>query len=907
MLEGIWNPLHKKHLMGTLLTDWEATGKPDWSPEETSMRQEALAAANTACDESVRAWTQRENVIMTTYLQGRLDLPHPPNFIKEILIGEHRAMLEDMHEAYFNAVLTAVVPATVKMTRNAAHAMIFRELFIANTDKNTGHAMMRALQRDVKRLRFDGVQTLSVTFYSRTAADRWQEKALRLQKAVIVLRNTQRHGNEDGTGQYTPAQLEIQYAIRVFGGETMGLAVLARMFARVSDAKVLDVEYAREQRTEIYDNRYHTIRFAQRECPVALKGVSRIRMGDQDIIIHLFQQNLRKPCSRCLSQRHGTVKCSVAFSKLAGMQAKATRILDGVVEQAHVAPRREYQVESVEQLVEMLKRTMPTQSQGVQLLPAYNDQPQNGAAGQDAHVVGATSTTRVNQHDAHDAREATVESDEEELKLKEPKKSKAAKAKERKTKRDAGTGKAGLTLSGAGSSGQRDSKQAALRTNSSQVTKSTTNKGRLSTPRPTNVPNKRFEKFQRTEALGRYGVLADSDSEDGESNGMDVDEGRTRRDASVDGEDDNDAPYAFPDSPEYAENKHSVIEPSPAFTRPGAPRYESVATEETKEEVNSPTPMEDVTLDVQHQIVTTRTVTSAKASGPTSKATRRQRQLNAGIGLPQGAIKVMQTSMANFMHQVAAAVVTSTEAGGPRTTDSHQEVHGTGDVIIPATPDSQQEFTMGETRVGTAEGYRDLPIQLGQWLHSFQGHEVKVAANGQCAFLAMLASNINHKGPEMKTTTTVAKDATTTKWYVYTLMMANLRKDVELDLVNPIEECAKLYPGQPRHTSVNGATAALYVHYDTARQRSVGRNVPASFWAGPHELRALAQYLREPIIVFDVSENTDAHMQRYCYKHYRLADGTDHEVALEVPSPTETRLNISGIAGRYMLSPPSWC
>ncbi|KAE8953271.1 hypothetical protein PR002_g32434, partial [Phytophthora rubi] len=140
MLEGIWNPLHKKHLMGTLLTDWEATGKPDWSPEETSMRQEALAAANTACDESVRAWTQRENAIMITYLQGRLDLPHPPNFIKEILIGEHRAMLEDMHEAYFNAVLTAVVPATVKMTRNAAHAMIFRELFIANTDKNTGHA-----------------------------------------------------------------------------------------------------------------------------------------------------------------------------------------------------------------------------------------------------------------------------------------------------------------------------------------------------------------------------------------------------------------------------------------------------------------------------------------------------------------------------------------------------------------------------------------------------------------------------------------------------------------------------------------------------------------------------------------------------------------------------------------------
>ncbi|OWZ05497.1 hypothetical protein PHMEG_00022409 [Phytophthora megakarya] len=38
----------------------------------------------------------------------------------------------------------------------------------------------------------------------------------------------------------------------------------------------------------------------------------------------------------------------------------------------------------------------------------------------------------------------------------------------------------------------------------------------------------------------------------------------------------------------------------------------------------------------------------------------------------------------------------------------------------------------------------------------------------------------------------------------------------------------------------------------------------------------MAQYLREPLLVLDVNEHNDAHMQRYMYTEYRLADGTDH-------------------------------
>lgn len=235
----------------------------------------------------------------------------------------------------------------------------------------------------------------------------------------------------------------------------------------------------------------------------------------------------------------------------------------------------------------------------------------------------------------------------------------------------------------------------------------------------------------------------------------------------------------------------------------------------------------------------------------------------------------MQTSMANYMHYASATdayAKTDEEATAAGTKTSTES-----DDIIPDTPDSQEDLIIGDTRSGNDAGDNDLPIQIGQWLQSFQGSEVGVVANGHCAFLAMHATSANYSGSDMKNTAVVVAETTEFKWFVYSLMMNNLRKDVQLNLIDPIKECASLHPDQPLFTSVQGATAALYAHYDAARKRSAGAKVQKSYWAGPHELRAMAQYLREPILVFDVSSTGDAHVQRYCYGTHRLADGTDHE------------------------------
>ncbi|KAE8959444.1 hypothetical protein PR002_g30538, partial [Phytophthora rubi] len=354
MLQGVWNPVQVKQLTETLTADWDNVACREWTDEETDMRRLAEEPAMANCDSKIRAWTALENDTLVNYMAGKLDLPHPPNFIKEIMIAEHRAMLEDFHEKYLNVTLTAKLPPSVRLPKQVPHADLFKELFQANTCRRFGTAMMRVLQEDVKRLDYDGTHTLHLVFYSRHAADRWVLKTLRFQKAVITMQDTARKPGEAREGTYNAAQLGLQYAVRVYGAQTIGLVTLVRAFKRIAGACLLDVEYARARKTEIYDNRYHTVRFAQPGCPTELVDVTRVLLDDMQLTIHHFQNQLRRPCGRCYSPRHGRKKCTVSEARLEEARSRYSRRFDGSVETAQSGPRSDYYVDSAAKLVELL-------------------------------------------------------------------------------------------------------------------------------------------------------------------------------------------------------------------------------------------------------------------------------------------------------------------------------------------------------------------------------------------------------------------------------------------------------------------------------------------------------------------------------------------------------------------------
>ncbi|KAE8978353.1 hypothetical protein PR002_g24738 [Phytophthora rubi] len=234
----------------------------------------------------------------------------------------------------------------------------------------------------------------------------------------------------------------------------------------------------------------------------------------------------------------------------------------------------------------------------------------------------------------------------------------------------------------------------------------TESKGKRQNGKMHRNPAKRFEQFQRHEALGQFGVLADTDSDEGDSDDMDVDDEAARYESPTSGIGQDDAPYAFP----ATQDASMAVE----VGQTAAPAHAVDAPMTTVE------PMEGV--EDGDQTTHRDKVKKGKARG-NQKHSRRPKQAATGAGLPKGALKGMQTSMANYMHHASATVAYAktdeevTAAGTKNSTES--------DVIIPDTPDSQEDLSIGDTRSGNDAGDNDLPIQIGQWLQSFQGSERK--------------------------------------------------------------------------------------------------------------------------------------------------------------------------------------
>nr|KAE8919278.1 hypothetical protein PF009_g30412 [Phytophthora fragariae] len=212
------------------------------------------------------------------------------------------------------------------------------------------------------------------------------------------------------------------------------------------------------------------------------------------------------------------MKCTIASTKLAVMQAKSTRTLAGEVKPTVLAPKTAYQVASFEELVTVLRsHQQPEVSLSSLDLQTVTANQRQSASTQAAAVRQEEKNAGGNIGPEEAAHPKAHNLDADGYHTQIPKKSKGAKSKARKALRE-GVAKSGLT------SGE-------LKSHSTQQVRTAGYNGTATAVKimgwANNVnikPTKRFEKFQRVEALGQYEVLASSDSEEEDIDGMDVDE-----------------------------------------------------------------------------------------------------------------------------------------------------------------------------------------------------------------------------------------------------------------------------------------------------------------------------------------------------------------------------------------------
>ncbi|OWZ13982.1 hypothetical protein PHMEG_00012613 [Phytophthora megakarya] len=827
MLQGVNRPSDLAKLKRTLEKDWKLTPPEAKTPAESQLREVAIKPSNVHAHDALRSRTQLESEALLAYLRGEIELRHPPNFLKATMPVLQRAIIEQFHEQHIEKTLTARVPPQVRLRKGTKHIALMQLIFSSNTDENNGKDMLNRMMSDIKLLHFDGSHTLKFVFPSRRVAAFYVEATFRLQRGVIELEDSDEPRQNQAPGSFNPAQLRRLYCFRVFGSDAIGLVALTAALTKLAGVTILDVERPRDNEDAIIDNRFVLVHLNQESCPATLQGITRVQVGQTTLTIHHHLVHAREPCKRCYAPLHTTSYCRVKADSLGLVQNRRVKRYTGEVASFDVGSATIYchtESDSLQLLLDSLTAdalqlaTVDDNSAPVaELVPIASC---NATKSTSCESAGEPKATTRGE------KSASIQSDTDDgykVVLRKSAKKKDSGHSTRQSTSNESKAKQGPTISSAvktAKTAPANNKAAIGRTTSSF--------------KSTNAASgTAFAKFQRDWSVGQYAALQD-DSE------LESDDSSSHSDEEAD--------YAY--TPELGNQDMKM--------------QESMFEQACGARNNSSDKLKSATIPPENNSGNTRPSVPPAQPSVAGSTTPSLTTIQAQPAEQEFSLSlVSQTALTPVQH-LSPAISPGLAQRDPFTP------------LSLATPPAEDGFTIGETKSG-----KELPQQLPNFLRPFQAHLITVPANGQCAYSALFATTTNASytigSPVLRFDSHTVREINSLKKKVYTLMMANLVDDVQAKLVDLRGELRRLYPDQQPPESTEAATAALYAHYAQERSRSVNSQVPASFWASTEVLRAIAQYLREPLYVLDVNAHNDAHVQKYYYKDYILPNGTEHE------------------------------
>ncbi|KAI9990571.1 hypothetical protein PInf_018125 [Phytophthora infestans] len=343
--------------------------------------------------------------------------------------------------------------------------------------------------------------------------------------------------------------------------------------------------------------------------------------------------------------------------------------------------------------------------------------------------------------------------------------------------------------------------------------------------------------YGRFEALLDEDMKSEADSSDRDDEGKDSDSSN------------DDAAYAFPDDGNSEEVDVIMLDETQSLNVL-PPRGQRIA--------------EPLSLSSDAALGMAEVTSGTEGKGSSSLDSEGTRTVSyTGSSAPTHSQDTAPTPGSDFPYSLAS---TSSDL---RSDELAQPTPPLGQTLNPETPEAVEPEPEVEY-VTTIAAARN-PTQAAFGCHGL----VSVPDAGQCAILAFYASVTNHDDGPLKLSPVVTKDVNIHNKAIYSLMLANLRTDALLGLIDPTQKLARLYPACPAPDSREVATALLFQHLLIERTRSVARRVPCAHWATSNALRTYAQYLRQPLLVLDVDANVDAHMQVYSYSHHAMPEGRE--------------------------------
>ncbi|KAG1690596.1 hypothetical protein DVH05_027947 [Phytophthora capsici] len=832
-----WDPMLLDKLERTLNRDWAGQNFHPLTANLARLKDIATTPSKVHSDGKLRTRTTEETEALLAYLRGDISLTRPPFFLKATMPVLQRAIIDHFHGRHVEATLAAEIPPPpqVPLRKHMTTAALLKELRVANGDVQHGAEFISALERDVKSVYFDGHHFLHLIFGSKATANRYVETTLRLQRVVIELEDM--GTAEDGV--YTASQLRRRYSIKVAGATVVGLPALLAALSQLAELPILDTEIPTGEDPSA-DQRSFTIVFDQPDCPRMLRGVTRVQIGRWTVVLHHHQRYRRQPCGRCFSPKHTAGFCKTKPEHLRDARNRGLRTFTGQTVEFTGGEEMDYSHtsgESFEQFITLLQHQLEVETGTADRKAATLRQEGR------AEVPGASTSTRnkgKTQQTSMEHPDATYTNGDFIVK----------RARSAPPPRDHHGGDVTHPHTSGTGNGNASDVDVVQAGGGERM-----DRGSLDVDVTREQDKDAKPETDSTLNYGRFQVLMEdgSQSDDEDMRGDDQDY------VSEGGKDEADYAYNQEDDAliTAAGDSDADMDDVPHITAEDASmeREKASCTEQTVSKTRKLDQEEEVS-DPKH--VEGKKATAGQETGCTDDDTLMEVETNGtsyvGSSAPTHTLTPVATPGSEFAFSLAS------NASDLRSDQLAQPVHGTQDAMATGCTSRQSDVAVHEKTIPA----RDNPIQAGQWLSWFNGTEVKVPDNGQCAVLALYATVTNHNNA-LQLTAPIVKEASFHKRAIYTMMVTNLRADHAIGILDPQAELKRLYPKVPPPRTQELALVQLCYHLLKERGRGVDVSIPGTFWATPHVLRASAQYFRLPLVVLDTNAGGDAHAQIYTY------------------------------------------
>ncbi|KAJ0395669.1 hypothetical protein P43SY_009480 [Pythium insidiosum] len=313
----VWSPQGAAYIRATLsqagAAPTHAPAVPELDNPYRANYDCALREASLRRDGDQRALTSLERTTLHLWIERKIHLATPPLFLRETHTGPERDAFADYHRDHLGFRLYVVLPVGIVLSEvNAKYDFCFTALLSAKTQSE--HDRLLQLYRDAQTTLCEPRSRIAtLRFVTPDLRDSWNGFSFYFGKEKVTLTATDSLTSDAPRAGFDAGAQQLLYHVFLRGDHRLSHRDVRAIGSAAAGKPVLDVALVESFAASDYSPPKWKLTFDQISCPPALERMRRLNVtyGGAELtflVIHP-RATRRSPCTRCLSVRHAPKDC----------------------------------------------------------------------------------------------------------------------------------------------------------------------------------------------------------------------------------------------------------------------------------------------------------------------------------------------------------------------------------------------------------------------------------------------------------------------------------------------------------------------------------------------------------------------------------------------------------------------